>query len=261
MVNYKVGDKVWVKTLNEEKEKLTIKTKGANILGINMYSFEETGNVCVGEIYLRKSKTAKHTKTSDYFTGRTDVLATSLNTTAMGLNCSPDSDDERDKILKISYFQPDYTMVEWIANYIGERVMIEVGCSNGHFLRFIKHMLKREPMGIEPNYNLAESMRLAIAFGKDSVRVNVHPAFVEECRWLKGLGEKGVIVVSNPLSRKFIYETISMLDDTTEVIYIFSSKEEKEYLDALYEYREFATKLPSKGTGKEKEIVYSIKRK
>lgn len=255
-----IGNKVFAPSF-WDNEQITIKAiSRPNVVGIKMVSFEEKGSVAIGENYVVKKLTEKKTisECMDHNKSR-ESNKTFINTSFLNRSCNVDVNNkvlmDGIKALNSEFFIPDYDMVNWLKEYAGDRVIIEVGSGTGYLLKYLKG-LGAKVMGIEPNYDLLLATKHPKYDFENEITILAKP--VENCgTFLKDLGAKALIVIARPCHTDFVENTINLVNDDTEVLYITKPSVLKEY-DDLGKYSKLAKLIKHKGTSKDKEVVHSI---
>lgn len=142
------------------------------------------------------------------------------------------------------FFEPTQKFIGWLAAYAGERIVFDVGCGDGHVLTCL-HYHGVKAMGIDPRYQ-CERMPLELMSC-------VLPQNAQECKILKNT-QNSLVLFCRPCHSGFVADTIRLLPQTAEVLYI--SKPSNVNIDLA----DFETELVDSPRCKEHERVYRIKR-
>ena len=160
------------------------------------------------------------------------------------------------------FFKPDLEFVEWLVNYAGDRLIIDVGCGQGHLLNMIK-ICKGRVMGLEPNFNYESYVEYNMMRNNPSFNPNeVLPYTIERAENLiNSLGaEKAMLVFARPCHSNFVENGIENMPVGMEALYITLPENIDLYHD-LGRFDSIKKKINHHGTSEEKEVVYSIIKK
>lgn len=152
--------------------------------------------------------------------------------------------------LNLRFFEPNKRMIKWLQTYIGDRTPIDVGCGGCDLLV----ELGKGGIGIDP---------LSRVDGIELMNSNIQfiPMPVQYCgSIIRGLHPKAIVIIARPCHSSFIEDTIDLVPNGMEVLYI--TKPENIYLYSdLGEYDSLKKLINHKGKGSENEVVYSIIKK
>lgn len=170
-------------------EAVTISSINKNFIGVKMVGFEEKGDVRIGEHYLKRNHDEPDMKMSDSLPSRESQDAF-LNGIANATNMIDQEMAKRAGFEGgVIFFSPDMEMVEWLKDYSGDRMLIDVGSGSGHLLNLLKNRGKRYMMGIEPTFDFDAYLgRMTMRSSTDLMHILPKP--VEECagmlkNWVK----------------------------------------------------------------------------
>jgi hypothetical protein len=123
--------------------------------------------------------------------------------------------------LSLEFFQPDNNFIQWIKNYAGDRLIIEVGCGGARTLLRLMEAGARI-CGVDPYWDMerAADMNMnRIMAGKEMI--HVLPQKIESLpEMFTGKGCKVLLLFCRPCHSNFVYNTLEMKDSETEVLYI-----------------------------------------
>jgi hypothetical protein len=158
-------------------------------------------------------------------------------------------DNETLKVMR--FFEPNAKMITWLKEYIGQRTPIDVGCGAGDLLLELHN--GRGGLGIDPFFS-GDRMLLM------QKGIHILERRIEECeKFVQGLGARGIMIFARPCHSDFVERGIELAPPGMEVIYITKKSNIVKYCD-LGEYEGKAVLLEHAGSGKAKEVVYSIKK-
>ncbi len=112
----------------------------------------------------------------------------------------------------IRFFEPTNEFVNWLATYAAGRIVVDVGCGDGHLLRKLREKGVRA-LGIDPRY----------IWDDESIDVDlagcIVPMEAQRCSLLRNT--PGVLALfCRPCHNGFVYETVKTLHPTAEAVYI-----------------------------------------
>ena len=152
----------------------------------------------------------------------------------------------------IRFFIPDMEFKQWLKDYAGDRIIIDVGAGTGEFALEMRE-IGAKIMCIEP-YNEVDSYNFI------SKGIQWWPHRVEESQTIiKAIKDKGLFLFARPCHSDFVENCITYMDDKAEALYITIPKNLVRYQD-LGIWNNYKTLLTHKGTSEENEVVYSIKK-
>ncbi len=151
------------------------------------------------------------------------------------------------------FFRPDQKFLNWIKEYANGRLIIDVGCGDGHITKALRKLGCRI-IGIDPFLSADDMSRARM---KDDVNllpfcIEDHPVF------FVGHGNKVLLLFARPCHSSFVANTLEMKDADTEALYITVPENLDKY-DDLGSFKNKAVLLQHEGTSKDNEIVHSIK--
>lgn len=161
------------------------------------------------------------------------------------------------------FFRPDIEFCEWLKEYAGERLIIDVGSGQGHLVRMLKMVGVKRVIGIEPNID--KEMWIKWRLSHDSyngifdVNEILQGTVESHKKLIYGLKEKVLLVFARPCHSDFVETGIYNMHDDAEALYITVPENLERYND-LGSYKKDAVLLDHKGSSEDSEVVYSIKK-
>lgn len=110
----------------------------------------------------------------------------------------------------IRFFEPTPTFLDWLAGYARGRIVVDVGCGDGHLVRQL-HKRSVKCMGIDPRYRFERVPR--------DLSSCILPMEGERCTLLKTTPNL-LVLFCRPCHSDFVSRTIYILHPTDEVLYI-----------------------------------------
>lgn len=157
------------------------------------------------------------------------------------------------------FFKPSLEYVEWLVEYANGRLIIDVGCGQGHLLKMIKRA-GGKVMGIEPNFDKLWWMESMASKGIDfNVNEILEGTIEEYAKLINKLGSKALLVFARPSHNGFVFNGLYNMPNEMEALYITKS-ENLEIYDDLGIFKENAVKLDNRGTSEDNEVTFSIKK-
>jgi|LakMenE01Jun11ns_1017448.scaffolds.fasta_scaffold9955146_6 hypothetical protein len=154
----------------------------------------------------------------------------------------------------IRFFIPNMELKQWIKDYAGDRFIVDVGAGTGEFALEM-NAIGAKIMCIEP-YPLFH----VNTFKFISKGIQWWPETVENSeKLIKGLGKKALFLFARPCHSNFVETCIDYMDDEAEVLYITIPENVTKYQD-LGRWDDNKILLDHKGTSKDEEVIYSIKK-
>lgn len=222
------------------------------------YEIEGKGYWC-GEQSLVSSLKSKPLKLSEViFSGKKDEsgIAAEILASQGKLNGTTDIGGLNPAL---EFFQPDREFLQWIKEYVGDRLVVDVGCGSGKLTERLRYMGVRV-FGVDPYFDpksLHEVNVRRIKEGQELLHIISKP--IEECgNYFQNQGDKVVLLFARPCHTKFIQNTLKMKDSETEALYI-TKPENLELYDDLGPFNLNKTLVQHKGWSVEEEVVYSIR--
>lgn len=71
--------------------------------------------------------------------------------------------DLQDIVYSSTFFDPNKEFVNWIKDYANGRIIFDIGCGNGHFLKELKRAGHHKLIGIDPHVPLAHLQKSVIS--------------------------------------------------------------------------------------------------
>jgi len=269
MARFKVGQTVYYGRGDKEKQLVVAKVHKNPLLPIHQYSFEapNDGWAC-GEQSLRAKSDDADLRLKDCFVDDHDVLVPTRINTIASAKRHPIFMDRLEGGLDVGgsfsdsdiFFRPNLKMVRWLKEHANGRLIIDVGCGQGHLV----NMLKREgarAMGIEPNFDKTEWLKWRMLSGGDIDVNEILEGRVEDTfnkKLIESLGKDQVMLVfARPCHTDFVQVGIRNMPEGMEALYITVPENLSEYND-LGRFKSQATKLDHEGESEDSEVVYSI---
>ena len=246
---FKKGDVVYM-----GKQRLVVKKVIDNpLLPCYQYTFKGTNMACACQVLSDTLNGERYKLSDDFKEDNEDKVQTIINTTANLKN-----NVIAEVALGINvFFKPDFVFCNWLKEYAGDRMIIDVGCGQGHFLR----MMKRtgiKIIGLEPNFDHMAYMISKTLRGSNFDPNEILPWDIERAKNLiQGLKNKVLLVFARSCHSNFVVKGIDNLLPTQEALYI-TVPENLELYNDLGFYRKRAVLLDHKGTSEDGEVVYSI---
>jgi len=259
---YSKGEKVWVQYGNEEPEQRTISEIYTNRIGIRMFCFEETGEIAIGECYVKKTINGKTKSISQLLdeVGVEEDVQIHFNTTTMGRNMfskySPITSQMAEVYTGSSFFVPDYEMLMWLKDFIGDKVFVDIGCGNGNVISQL-NVYGTKVIGIEPLFNYSLYLKQCSLTGKNPL--HIFPKQIEEmASFISGLqADKTIYAFCRPCHSEFVEAGIDIIPSGSEILYITVPENMTKYND-LGKYKYLAKQVVHEGSSEEKEVVFLI---
>lgn len=255
---YKVGDIAYL----GDKEVTIARVIDNPMLPVYQYSFEppHDGYACAAGSLSNSPGGPTHNMFDDEKQDGLDedaFVQTKINTAAyVGKHII------KEEVLGVDvFFRPDIEFCTWLEDYANGRMVVDVGCGQGHLLNMLKRHTDLRVMGIEPNYDYVEAITLARAIGHSIPGPNDILGYtIQEAKAItQGLGGKALFVYARPCHTGFVEDGLDLLVAGQEALYITVPQNLKLFND-LGEYRDSAVKLNHRGTSEDNEVVYSIKK-
>lgn len=110
----------------------------------------------------------------------------------------------------IRFFNPSAKWIDWLAKYAGDRIVVDVGCGDGHL---VQELAKRKVkvLGIDPRYIWDDSMSPLFNM--------ILPMEAQKAPVLRTQANM-LVLFCRPCHSGFVQETIDILHPTAEVLYI-----------------------------------------
>lgn len=261
MSRYIVGQTVYMGR-GDKMRTLTVKRVIDNpMLPLYQYSFEEVNFAC-GEQSVRDTIEGRDLTISECTKDNyEDQVITGYNTRSNGYGQKIDATDAEfeDSSLTNLFFKPDLKFCKWLKARANGKLIIDVGCGQGHLVRMLK-MVKAKAMGIEPNLDYGAYMQMRMLRGDISDSVNeILPYSIESAESLiNGLGaEKCMLVFARPCHSNFVTVGLRNMPDGMEAIYI-TVPENLDLYNDMGEFEDIAEFVEHEGRSEDNEVVYSI---
>lgn len=264
MSRFKKGDIVYMGRGEHLQELIVDKVIDNPLLPIYQYTFKGK-KFASGEQSIRATADGPDLKINQCFkkTHSEEAIATKLNSIFQGARKSVDMEDYGvGKLFSSSslFFKPELDFCEWLKEYAGDRMIIDVGAGQGHLVRMLK-MTGAKAMGLEPNYDPMLAREWRIGRGDDFDINEILPWTVEKAKGLieKMGAEKAMLVFARPCHSDFVYNGIYNMPKGMEALYITKPENLIEY-DDLGRFKKEAVLLNHKGRSEDNEVIYSIVR-
>jgi hypothetical protein len=257
---FKVGQKVYMGRF-ENLRSLTVKEVIDNpLLSMYQYAFEEVSFVC-GEYSIRAKIDGRDLKIGECLKNEAPSIELTVNTVANGFDKLFDVDQNFGGIFFKPPFKPDILFVHWLIAYAGDRMIVDVGCGQGHLVRMVKKF-GGKAMGLEPNFDYTAYIKLRAMKGNLETSINeILPYSIQDASELiKGMGNKAMLIFAKPCYGNFVETGLNIMSDDMEALYITIPENRKNIQNALGKYTSKAVLLEHLGVSEENEIVFSIKK-
>lgn len=258
MARFEVGQTVYMGRGEKMRTLVVEKVIDNPNLPIYQYSFYEKEGFICGEHSLRDEIDGDDLTMQECFKKDSDKISDArLNTIANTIGKAFVS-EEVDSFNV--FFKPDLVFCKWLKEYANGRLIMDVGCGQGHLLRMLK-MVGAKVMGIEPNFDYQTYLTKRIGREGWTFSINeILPLTVEQAKGIiKSMGENVLLVFARPCHDDFVEEGIDYLVDGAEALYITLPENLRLYND-LGKYEDMAVQMEHKGISEDNEIVLSIKK-
>jgi len=260
------GDKVYMGRGDKMRTMIVDRVIDNPMLPVYQYKFEapHDGFAC-GEQSIRATPDGRDLKISECYKDQYEEdVDTHYNTIANGFSQKIDATDLGFPQTAFTnlFFKPDLILVRWLKEYANGRMIIDVGCGQGHLVRMLK-MVGAKAMGLEPNFNYKKYMEMRLLKGgniSDSVN-EILPMDVQRAAGLiQGMGDKAMLIFARPCHSDFVEVGLDIMPNGMEALYITLPQQNLELYDDLGKYRDQAVLLDHKGISEDSEVIYSIKK-
>lgn len=150
------------------------------------------------------------------------------------------------KTRAVKFFEPDQQLVKSLAEYIGSRNLIEIGCRNGDLLKSL-HVLGCKCTGVDP---YTDNSIIVMNDGIINIlpfKIEDHPNIIENLQ--------GIILIARPCHSGFVQFCLENKNENTELIYI--GLEMNFEADGIADYK--YERIELKGKSIDNELILSIK--
>lgn len=273
MARFKVGQTVYSGRGDKEKAMVVARVIKNPLIPIHQYTFEapHDGFAC-GEQSIRAKSDNPDLKLRDCFVDDGSEVPTAFNTMASAFR-KPIMMDRLESGIDVGslfsdsdvFFRPDLKLVEWLKNYANGRMIIDVGCGQGHLVTMLKRVGARA-MGFEPNFNKTEWLkwRMINTNPKADLDVNeilsyrIQDTFTKKL--IESLGkDQAILVFARPCHSDFVEVGIRNMPEGMEALYI-TVPENLDLYNDLGRFKKDAVLLKHEGVSEDNEVIYSIKR-
>lgn len=148
------------------------------------------------------------------------------------------------------FFKPDDQMLKWLADYAGNRMIVDVGCGSAQLIFDLHDKCEAKVVGIEPHWDITRNHD-RIKNGKDMIQVM--PDHVEDCFLTKKI-KNSLIICCRPCHSGFHLELPRLFDKSNEILYI--GLERNFYTDEV----EDLEIIPHKGSSLDDEVVLQLQK-
>jgi hypothetical protein len=270
---FKVGQTVFSGRGDKEKKMVVARVIKNPLIPIHQYTFEAPHNgFACGEQSIRAKSDNPDLKLGDCFVDDGSEVPTMINTIASAKR-HPIMMDRLEGGLDVGdlfsdsdiFFRPDLKLCEWLKDHANGRLIMDVGCGQGHLVNMLKRVGARA-MGIEPNLNKREWLkwRMMSTHPDDYFDVNevlsyrIEDTFIKKL--IENLGKDQVMLVfARPCHSEFVSNGIRNMPDGMEALYITVPENLTKYND-LGRFKKNAVLLKHEGISEDNEVIYSIKR-
>jgi SAM-dependent methyltransferase len=252
MSRFKPGDIVYMGR-GDKLQTLTVKKVIDNpMVLVYQYAFEEVGFAC-GEQSIRGTIDGPDLKLSECYKNQLPKATSMIVTVANSFGKTFET-----KVEGVVLFKPDLVMTKWLAEYAKGRLIIDVGCGQGHLVRMLK-MKGARAIGFEPELDRSQFLHSKAALGKLN-NINEVLDYHIESEIAKGmidaLGERGLLIFARPDDWDIV-PALNAMPAGMEALVIVHPKD-KFLKGILKTYG--AKKLRRKGCSEDGEFIYSIKK-
>jgi SAM-dependent methyltransferase len=273
MSRFKVGQTVYSGRGDKMQTLVVAKVHKNPLLPVRQYTFEapNDGWAC-GEQSLRATPDGEDLRLRDCFVDDHEEQVPTIINTIASAKRNPIFMDRTSEFGDVSnlfsdsdiFFRPDINFVKWLIAHANGRMIMDIGCGQGHLVNMIKRFGGRA-MGIEPNIDHAEWVKWRLQHDGDNIDVNEVMSYrIEDSftrRLIESLGKDQVILVfARPCHSDFVEVGIRNMPIGMEALYITLPENIHEYND-LGRFKKEAVELTHDGSSEEDEVVYSIIRK
>jgi hypothetical protein len=271
MARFKVGQTVYSGRGDKEKAMVVARVIKNPLIPIHQYTFEapNDGFACGEQSIRAKPNNPDLTLTECFVDDGTEVPII-INTIASA-KTHPIMMDRLEGGIEVGelfedsdiFFRPDPKMVKWIKERANGRLILDIGCGQGHLV----NMLKREGarvMGFEPNINKEEwiKWRMLDTHHLDTFDVNeiltyrIQDTFAKKL--IESLGKDQVMLVfARPCHSDFVQVGIRNMPEGMEALYI-TVPENLDLYNDLGRFEDGAELLEHEGSSEDEEVVYSV---
>lgn len=246
----------------EECEKVTVKKSHfQKLTRIFMYSFEEKGDMVVGECYLKNNPSDRKLRMGECIHDQgEDAYADNLFEGVIDNEMRAEGRMTYAGNRTVLFFRPDREFLQWIKEYAAGRIILDVGCGASAQLLQSLFQIQQAGVGIEPFIEAKDMMelnRFRIEHGESII--NIFPKPVEECgNFIKAMGSKALMIIARPCHSGFVENALDLRPEGMEALYITIPQNLTKYND-MGKWKKKAVKLDHKGFSPDNEVVYSIK--
>lgn len=259
MSRFKLGQTVYMDRGDKMRTLVVAKVHKNPMIPIRQYSFEapHDGFLC-GEQSIRATKDGPDLKLKECFVdddvkvvdSRVMTLASATRTLIEESHPDVNLPNLRAFDSFRVGFKPSLEMCEWLRDYANDRLIIHVDSGQGHLIKMLK-MVKAKVVGIEPNIDHEQWIKIRMLRDGGMIDVNevITRPFEDNIKFLEGIGQKGILVFTNPKANGNLKIALDKLMGKMEILLIT-----KEYKFETKYWR----KLQHKGQSENNEAVYSL---
>jgi len=154
----------------------------------------------------------------------------------------------------LKFFEPDVDFLKWIKDYAKGRLIVDCGAGEGHITREL-FKLGAKVVAFEPNGDYMK-------FQEENIkqRLGMIQYIMADCTTSKITSMPNLLLLfARPCHSNFVEQTIKHMHPSSEVMYITKPDNWEDY-DDLGVYRDNAVEIKHKGSSKEGEKVWSVKK-
>jgi hypothetical protein len=153
-------------------------------------------------------------------------------------------------------FKPNLKLAESIVNYAQGKVIVHVGSGQGHLVKMLK-MRGGRVIGVEPNINKQVWMewRMMNDGNLDSIN-EVLAGEICQHKYLLQHPLKTLIVIARPKVKDFVLETVSLMANGSELLYI--TLDEIDNVKTFFGDGVTVKQVKLEGFSEDNENIYSI---
>jgi len=268
MSRYQKGQSVYMGRGDKLRELVVERVHNNPLIPVFQYTFEapNDGFAC-GEQSIRGTKNGKDRTVGQSYKEDYQIdMATNINTMASATGKSVNGDDQgyggifSDTDVQ---FRPDLKLVKWLKDYANGRIIIDVGCGQGHLVNMVK-MTGAKVIGIEPKFNHQEWVKWRGLYRHNDALPDINeilPRKIEDCKKLiNGMGASNVLMVfARPNDGEFVDVAIRNMAKDMEALLITTPENIKKY-NVLGEYVLKAEPIEHEGQSEGNEVMLLIKK-
>lgn len=234
-------------------KKLIVKSVVDNpLIPVYQYTFEGTNIACAVNLLSDYLGGPNGMLSEDQKTDPKEDMDTIINTGSILQRTIVEQPEIRISV----FFKPNLDFVDWIKEYANGRLIMDVGCGQGHLVRMLKRS-GAKCFGIEPLFDYGKYMHSKMIRGDIFDPNEIMPYDVTRAKSFIDNKADKLLIFARPCHSTFVEEALDYLPSGQEALYITLSDNLENYND-LGKYKHLAIKLDHKGISEDSEVVYSI---